>query len=70
MGDLSELSTTRKRGRPTKPKVEKQEFEVYEIEKLRESKVGLSEEELLRRKIERAQRTLDSLNVKLYGVAS
>ena len=28
-------STTRKRGRPTKPKVEKQEFQVYEIEKLR-----------------------------------
>ena len=35
-----------------------------------ESKVGLSEEELLRRKLERAQKTLDALNAKFYGVAS
>lgn len=35
-----------------------------------ESKVGLCEEELLKRKIERAQKTLDALNAKLYGVAS
>ena len=35
-----------------------------------ESKVGLNEEELLRRKIERAQKTLNALNAKLYGVAS
>ena len=34
-----------------------------------ENKVGLSEEELLRRKIERAQRTLNILNEKLYGTA-
>ena len=35
-----------------------------------ESKVGLSEEELLKRKIEYVQKTLDTLNAKLYGVAS
>ena len=35
-----------------------------------ESKVGLSEEGLLRRKIEHAQKTLNALNAKLYGVAS
>ena len=34
-----------------------------------ENKVGLSEEELLRRKIERAQRTLNILNERLYGTA-
>ena len=34
-----------------------------------ENKVGLSEEEQLRRKIERAQRTLNILNEKLYGTA-
>jgi hypothetical protein len=35
-----------------------------------ENKVGLSEEELLKRKIERAQKTLETLNAKLYGTAS
>ncbi len=35
-----------------------------------ETKVGLSEEELLRRKIERAQKTLEALNAKLYEKAS
>ncbi len=35
-----------------------------------ETKVGLSEEELLKRKIERAQKTLDALNAKLYEKAS
>lgn len=34
-----------------------------------ESKVELSEEELLRRKIERAQKTSDVLNAKLYKTA-
>ena len=34
-----------------------------------ESKVGLSEEELLKRKIDRAQKTLDSLNAKLCKTA-
>ena len=34
-----------------------------------ESKVGLTEEELLRRKIERAQKTLETLNKKLYESA-
>lgn len=33
-----------------------------------ESKVGLSEEELLKRKIERAQKILESLNAKLYEI--
>ena len=32
VSDLSELSTTRKRGRPTKPKVEKQEFRILAFE--------------------------------------
>lgn len=31
MGDLSELSTTSKRGLPTKPKVEKQEFRILAL---------------------------------------
>ena len=31
MGDLSELSSTRRRGRPTKPKVEKQEFRILAL---------------------------------------
>ena len=35
-----------------------------------ESRVGLSEEELLRKKIERAQKTLDALNAKLYKTVS
>lgn len=34
-----------------------------------ENKVGLSEEELLKRKIQRAQRTLNMLNEKLYSTA-
>ena len=31
MGDLSELSSTRRRGRPTKPKMEKQEFRILAL---------------------------------------
>ena len=34
-----------------------------------ENKVGLNEEELLKRKIQRAQRTLNMLNEKLYSTA-
>ena len=35
-----------------------------------EGRVGLDEETLLQRKIERTQRALDALNAKLYATAS
>ena len=35
-----------------------------------EGRVGLDEETLLKRKIERTQRALDALNAKLYATAS
>ena len=43
-------------------------FKDHKVE-YNESKVGLTEEELLRRKIERAQKTLETLNKKLYESA-